>query len=722
MTTATPHRHRFTANAAPNPLAAALAYAQRGWHVFPVHNPIFNAAGHCTGCTCEYYRRSEPCRLNHPHLYLGAEGKCENPGKCPRVRWSEKSTTDPEIIQGWWGKARKDRTPEGRIIYNVANIGIDCGKSGLLTLDCDTYKKLCGDLGDLLTWEERQTVTAISGGGGEHLLFDRQGKPYGNATQGLPPGIDIRGVGGYIVAAPSLHKSGRRYQWEAEYAPDEAPLQPLPSSLDAILAQAHTSKGLRQTAAIAVSFGAVAQDAPDLSRWPLSAETLERIHTPAPKGQRSEADMSVCIALCAAGINDDEILAIFSHYPIGANGKFAELGHDYLARTLTNARAWLAEQERQRQQTAKTLENLRLWIRTHSFENFIPPELRSEHYRTDASDTKVADAWCDLFAQQGKLLATAGKRQLAKLAGVGCNTAFAATLRLNGWLYDVHFSDAGMTVVLKEEFRLQQIDHERVSSNVSISDPSTVNGLDQRLNEYSPRKNSDPFLTGRSRTIFDQAVAASLQNAQSVRELLAAIPSGLGETCLRVLDALTRCGDLTVAELVEETGKKVSALRSACQRLEQHELVESYRAAGESARVPKHYALTPGVWQRVEALAPQLKTYKLSVERENIRLRDSQRYLAERKAQAPAEEQPAIQRTLTWLANQRIKLLTAIYPERSQEEIARLAFDAGRPGPHPAILAKINRLHENAKIDLLAQRRAAQWRLTEMAQALDGQA
>jgi hypothetical protein len=31
---------------------------------------------------------------------------------------------------------------------------------------------------------------------------------------GLLPGIDIRGDGGYIVAPPSLHPSGRRYQWK----------------------------------------------------------------------------------------------------------------------------------------------------------------------------------------------------------------------------------------------------------------------------------------------------------------------------------------------------------------------------------------------------------------------------------------------------------------------------------------------------------------------------
>lgn len=223
-------------------LRYARAYAKiLGWYVFPVHNPIFDERGNCTGCSCEHYRRSEACRIAHSYLYLGPTGKCKWPGKCPRVKWSEKATIDLPQIDRWWGKPWRDIDVEtGEIVHNIPNIGVDCGRSGLLVLDADTYKKVCGDLSDLLSWEDRETVTVITQGGGEHFIYDRQGKPYGNATRGLPPGIDIRGVGSYFVAVPSLGKSGRCYQYEEAYKPLATPLLPIPAALDAILSKAHS--------------------------------------------------------------------------------------------------------------------------------------------------------------------------------------------------------------------------------------------------------------------------------------------------------------------------------------------------------------------------------------------------------------------------------------------------------------------------------------------------
>lgn len=230
-------------NDAADMLRHARAYAKYlGWYVFPLHNAIFDANGNCTGCSCEHYRRSETCQKDHPGLYLGPTGKCDWPGKCPRVKWSEKSTIDRWRIDKWWGKSWRDTDVEtGEIVFNIPNIGIDCRKSNLLVLDADKYKKFYGDLSSLLSWQDRATVTALTQGGGEHLIYDRQGKPYGNATGNLPPGIDIRGVGGFIVAVPSIGKSGRRYQYEEAYKPSTTPLLPIPAGLDAILSKAHNT-------------------------------------------------------------------------------------------------------------------------------------------------------------------------------------------------------------------------------------------------------------------------------------------------------------------------------------------------------------------------------------------------------------------------------------------------------------------------------------------------
>jgi Bifunctional DNA primase/polymerase, N-terminal len=44
---------------------------------------------------------------------------------------------------------------------------------------------------------------------------------------GLAQGIDVRGDGGYIVAPPSVHPSGRRYAW----VPGRSPAEIVPAAL-----------------------------------------------------------------------------------------------------------------------------------------------------------------------------------------------------------------------------------------------------------------------------------------------------------------------------------------------------------------------------------------------------------------------------------------------------------------------------------------------------------
>jgi putative DNA primase/helicase len=55
------------------------------------------------------------------------------------------------------------------------------------------------------------TAEQITGGGGRHIIFQDPGVPMPKA---LAPGIDLKWDGGYIVLAPSLHPSGRRYEWD----------------------------------------------------------------------------------------------------------------------------------------------------------------------------------------------------------------------------------------------------------------------------------------------------------------------------------------------------------------------------------------------------------------------------------------------------------------------------------------------------------------------------
>lgn len=186
----------------------ALAYAAMGWSVFPCHHPIKKTGWNCS---CEAWKRKH-----------NSDYECDNAGKHPRTKNGlDDATTDLDQIKEWW-----KRWPD-------ANIGINCGASGLLVVDLDTYKDIYD--GDDLELDE-ETITGLSGGGGSHLFYCLDpSDTFGNSTKGLPDGVDIRGHGGYVVVAPSNHASGGTYQWELEYSPWDRPASPLPLKLRELL-------------------------------------------------------------------------------------------------------------------------------------------------------------------------------------------------------------------------------------------------------------------------------------------------------------------------------------------------------------------------------------------------------------------------------------------------------------------------------------------------------
>jgi hypothetical protein len=121
---------------------------------------------------------------------------------------AEKATTDPNIICCWW---RSDDN----------NIGIATGKvSSVWVLDIDgeegeeTIRAFEAEHGALTP-----TVESITGVG-RHLYFRwPQGTEIRNTQcRDDLPGIDVRGEGGYVIAPPSIHPSGRRYAWSVDSA------------------------------------------------------------------------------------------------------------------------------------------------------------------------------------------------------------------------------------------------------------------------------------------------------------------------------------------------------------------------------------------------------------------------------------------------------------------------------------------------------------------------
>lgn len=694
----------------PSMKRAAIWYAKRGWHIFPVHTPLFDEHGAVTGCTCETYRTSDECRDNHPHLYLGPDGKCARPGKCPRVRWKDRATNDVELVAHWWSK------------WPQANIGWVPGRDGFAVLDADTYKDAF-DGAEMLTRGEQETITQISGGGGEHLVYRKHdGATYANAAGDLPAGIDVRADNGYIVIAPSLHESGNRYQWETGYGPHELEALQLPQRIHDQLVRATRAAATGRFA----GREAWTTSKPDVKRLGLAKWLVEAIHAPAEVGERSEYDARVVSALCHAGVDDETILGIFEHYPIGIEGKFAERGLDYLDRTIANMRAHIA-------QTQETIGAVRMWMLQTTFADLVPETfltriydrdaagdyvlddagerilLRTE-YRTDETDRAVADAVLDIMQRRNSLTVTVGKRQLGKLAGVGANTAVRALARLDGWLYEVTPGSGGTVVNLIANGPISR----RWTTYNTIGSvnteqcvgggPSTRNGFSTRENEYSPRKGDDPYLTGVSRyqRRFMQRAAA----AGAVDEYVSAEDAGeavrvafdllthrsIGKTGLRILDALLRCGPMTTAEIADETGRKQSGIYRAAKHLHDLGLVTREKPEQRAAYI---YEVDPDVWQHVEKLRPHLRTHMLGAERENKRLRDAQLYMQERaeRTQDP-EERRQLERRIERKGAQRVPLVSQILADEQlpQPVIKDIAYNPRRPAvPHPAVMARLER-------------------------------
>lgn len=123
------------------------------------------------------------------------------------------ATADAAQLEAWW-----TRWPD-------ANIGIATGPaSGLLVLDVD------GEEGEvsLVSLQRRHgrlpdAPWVRTGRGWQLYLSYPDGVRLGNSAGRLGPGIDTRGDGGYVIAPPSLHPSGRRYEWHSRGAPEPTP-------------------------------------------------------------------------------------------------------------------------------------------------------------------------------------------------------------------------------------------------------------------------------------------------------------------------------------------------------------------------------------------------------------------------------------------------------------------------------------------------------------------
>lgn len=119
---------------------------------------------------------------------------------------------------------------DGGAKHPHANIGIATGgATRLFVVDIDLPHGP-RSLATLIPTADLTSVPIVrTGSGGQHLYFTVESQSCNRTTTSLlGPGIDTRGDGGYILAPPSRHITGRPYRWER---PLQGQLPSLPDRL-----------------------------------------------------------------------------------------------------------------------------------------------------------------------------------------------------------------------------------------------------------------------------------------------------------------------------------------------------------------------------------------------------------------------------------------------------------------------------------------------------------
>ncbi len=179
-----------------NPLLhAALDYAARGIPVLPVHSPTIRP-GREVACSC-------------------GDAGCGSVGKHPiTTHGLNDATTNREQVEWWWRR------------FPQANVGLATGhRFDVLDVDGHAGERAIARLSAKHPFGPPGPVVR-TGRGGWHLYLAPTG--LGNPKPRGLEQVDWRGLGGYVLAPPSRHASGRRYRWVRDL---DTPIPEVPAAL-----------------------------------------------------------------------------------------------------------------------------------------------------------------------------------------------------------------------------------------------------------------------------------------------------------------------------------------------------------------------------------------------------------------------------------------------------------------------------------------------------------
>lgn len=178
-------------------LDLSLEYIKNGWSLLPIWW-VENGT-----CACSEGARCKSAG-KHPIGHMAPNG-------------FNSASRDPDTIRQWYAASPK------------MNVAIATGAaSNIVVLDLDLREVDGEDVDgefELRAWlaargvDLPDTLTASTGGGGKHVILSLPStsgiRPVITSRANWLPGVDIRGDGGYIVAAPSQHVSGAFYRWDS---------------------------------------------------------------------------------------------------------------------------------------------------------------------------------------------------------------------------------------------------------------------------------------------------------------------------------------------------------------------------------------------------------------------------------------------------------------------------------------------------------------------------
>jgi hypothetical protein len=123
-----------------------------------------------------------------------------------------KATTDTSQIEEWWQDC-----PD-------ANIAVATGEaSKLVVVDVDPVGQAWWQDFVAKHPEVADTAHSVTGRGHHYWYRLPEGMRFASTAGHVQKGIDTRGESGYVVAPPSMHENGKRYEWANDVAAAELP-------------------------------------------------------------------------------------------------------------------------------------------------------------------------------------------------------------------------------------------------------------------------------------------------------------------------------------------------------------------------------------------------------------------------------------------------------------------------------------------------------------------